>query len=55
MAPIVNELKTSPLFRCVVTVPGQHREMLDQVNELFDIVPDYDLESCSRASRCPQL
>jgi UDP-N-acetylglucosamine 2-epimerase (non-hydrolysing) len=44
MAPIVNELQKSPLIRCVVTVPGQHRETPDQVNELFDIVPDYDLE-----------
>ncbi|MFD5329724.1 UDP-N-acetylglucosamine 2-epimerase, partial [Streptomyces sp. NPDC127092] len=30
-------------FHCVVTVTGQHREMLDQVNELFGIVPDHDL------------
>ncbi|MET1153816.1 UDP-N-acetylglucosamine 2-epimerase (non-hydrolyzing) [Arthrobacter sp.] len=43
MAPIVSALKASPLFRCVVTVTGQHRDMLDQVNELFGIVPDHDL------------
>lgn len=43
MAPIVSALQESPLFRCVVTVTGQHREMLDQVNELFGIVPDHDL------------
>ena len=43
MAPIVAELQRSALFDCVVTVTGQHREMLDQVNELFGIVPDHDL------------
>lgn len=44
MAPIVAELQESPLFDCIVTVTGQHREMLDQVNELFGIVPDHDLD-----------
>ncbi|KAA0975325.1 UDP-N-acetylglucosamine 2-epimerase (non-hydrolyzing) [Paeniglutamicibacter gangotriensis] len=44
VAPIVKALKESELFDCVVTVTGQHREMLDQVNELFDITPDYDLD-----------
>ena len=44
VAPIVKALKDSDLFNCVVTVTGQHREMLDQVNELFDITPDYDLD-----------
>jgi len=43
MAPIVSALKDSPKFRCIVTVTGQHREMLDQVNELFGIVPEHDL------------
>lgn len=43
MAPIVSALQESPLFHCIVTVTGQHREMLDQVNELFGIVPDHDL------------
>lgn len=43
MAPIVQALQGSPDFECVVTVTGQHREMLDQVNEIFDIVPDHDL------------
>lgn len=44
VAPIVKALNESELFECVVTVTGQHREMLDQVNELFDITPDYDLD-----------
>ncbi len=36
MAPIVKALQASPDFECVVTVTGQHREMLDQVNEMAD-------------------
>lgn len=43
MAPIVKALEASDQFECVVTVTGQHREMLDQVNELFDIIPQHDL------------
>lgn len=44
MAPIVAALNASNDFECVVTVTGQHREMLDQVNELFGITPDHDLD-----------
>jgi UDP-N-acetylglucosamine 2-epimerase (non-hydrolysing) len=44
MAPVVRELAAHPdAFRSVVCVTGQHREMLDQVLSLFEIVPDYDL------------
>ncbi|MFK0006886.1 non-hydrolyzing UDP-N-acetylglucosamine 2-epimerase [Paenarthrobacter sp. NPDC090520] len=43
MAPIVSAFQESTDFDCVVTVTGQHREMLDQVNELFGIEPDHDL------------
>ncbi|MGO4145621.1 non-hydrolyzing UDP-N-acetylglucosamine 2-epimerase [Paenarthrobacter sp. YAF11_1] len=43
MAPIITAFQDSGHFECVVTVTGQHREMLDQVNELFGIVPDHDL------------
>ena len=44
MCPLVNELKSRPdEFQTVVTVTGQHREMLDQVLRLFAIEPDYDL------------
>lgn len=43
MAPIVSAFKESAEFDCIVTVTGQHREMLDQVNELFGIEPDHDL------------
>ena len=44
MAPLVKKLQTLPeQFRTVVCVTGQHRQMLDQVLQLFDITPDYDL------------
>lgn len=44
MAPLVKEFQKYPeLFQTVVCVTGQHREMLDQVLQLFEIVPDYDL------------
>ncbi|MEA4975158.1 MAG: UDP-N-acetylglucosamine 2-epimerase (non-hydrolyzing) [Paludibacter sp.] len=44
MAPLVKELeKRKDVFEISVCVTGQHREMLDQVLRLFDIVPDYDL------------
>ncbi|WP_224165123.1 UDP-N-acetylglucosamine 2-epimerase (non-hydrolyzing) [Arthrobacter sp. StoSoilA2] len=44
MAPIVHALHESEEFDCIVTVTGQHREMLDQVNDLFGITPDHDLD-----------
>lgn len=43
VAPIIKALQQADDFECVVTVTGQHREMLDQVNEIFGIVPDHDL------------
>lgn len=44
MAPLVREFKDYPnLFNTKVCVTAQHREMLDQVLNFFDIVPDYDL------------
>ena len=44
MAPLVKEFQKHPdKFQTVVCVTGQHRQMLDQVLELFDIKPDYDL------------
>ena len=44
MAPLVKEFQKDTLnFEMKVCVTAQHREMLDQVLELFDIVPDYDL------------
>lgn len=44
MAPLVKEFEQhADSFETVIAVTGQHREMLDQVLELFNIVPDYDL------------
>ena len=43
MCPLVNEHKTRKRLKTVVCVTGQHRQMLDQVLEVFDVVPDYDL------------
>jgi UDP-N-acetylglucosamine 2-epimerase (non-hydrolysing) len=43
MAPVVKALNQSPDFQVKVCVTAQHRQMLDHVLELFDIVPDYDL------------
>ena len=44
MAPLVKEFqKHSEQFKTIVCVTGQHREMLDQVLNLFEITPDYDL------------
>lgn len=44
MAPLVKEFqKNQSDFKTVVCVTGQHREMLDQVLKIFDIIPDYDL------------
>jgi len=43
MAPLVNELKKRKEIETIVCVTAQHREMLDQVLDTFEIVPDYDL------------
>ena len=44
MAPLIKELQLQPeFFETIVCVTGQHREMLDQVLRIFEIVPDYDL------------
>jgi len=44
MAPLVKEFQKYPNdFKTVVCVTGQHREMLDQVLQIFEIKPDYDL------------
>jgi len=43
MAPVALAMKADPRFQCTVCVTGQHREMLDQVLPIFNIVPEYDL------------
>ena len=44
MAPLVKTLQGDPQIDCKVAVTAQHREMLDQVLNLFQIIPDYDLD-----------
>ena len=44
MAPLVHALAADERFKAKVCVTAQHREMLDQVTELFEITPDYDLD-----------
>lgn len=47
LAPVIRELQrrsSDSDLRSMVCVTGQHREMLDQVLNLFEIVPDYDLD-----------
>jgi UDP-N-acetylglucosamine 2-epimerase (non-hydrolysing) len=44
MAPLYHELKKHTVFEIKVCVTGQHRVMLDQVLDFFEIIPDYDLD-----------
>ena len=44
MCPLVNELKKRSGLETIVCVTAQHRQMLDQVLETFNVVPDYDLD-----------
>ena len=44
VAPVIRALEAHPELESVTVVTGQHREMLDQVNEIFGIVPDHDLD-----------
>lgn len=48
MAPVVISLNQSEDIESIVCVTAQHRQMLDQVLELFEIVPDYDLDIMSQ-------
>jgi UDP-N-acetylglucosamine 2-epimerase (non-hydrolysing) len=43
LCPLVLELKKYPEFELNVCLTGQHRQMLDQVLQVFDVVPDVDL------------
>ena len=44
LAPVIKELSRQPNFDCKICVTGQHREMLAQVLELFDLRPDWNLD-----------
>src|ERR1700689_5240631 len=44
VAPLIRALEASPVFTPQVAVTAQHRSMLDQVNEVFGIKPEFDLD-----------
>lgn len=44
VAPIIKALEAHPRFTSIAVITGQHREMLDQVNQLFGITPEVDLD-----------
>ncbi len=44
MAPVVHALSSDDRFACITIATAQHREMLDEVLALFEVVPEYDLE-----------
>ncbi|MGB1253672.1 MAG: non-hydrolyzing UDP-N-acetylglucosamine 2-epimerase [Candidatus Promineifilaceae bacterium] len=52
LAPVIKALQAEPTIECRVCVTGQHREMLDQVLQLFAITPDVDLD-LMRAGQTP--
>ena len=49
VAPVIAALEASAVVESVTVVTGQHREMLDQVNQIFGIVPDHDLDVFAHA------
>jgi UDP-N-acetylglucosamine 2-epimerase (non-hydrolysing) len=55
MAPVLKHLSDSPSVESMVCITAQHREMLDQVLELFDINPDYDLDIMKPAQPLNEL
>lgn len=56
MAPVVKELRKWPESICpIVCATGQHREMLDQVLQVFDITPDYQLDLMQPGQTLPLL
>lgn len=55
MAPLVLELKSRPEIETIVCVTAQHREMLDQVLDIFKIVPDYDLDIMQKGQTLTEL
>lgn len=55
MAPVVSALRANPGIETLVTVTAQHRQMLDQVLDLFSIVPDDDLDVMEPGQTLPGL
>ncbi len=55
MAPVVSALQASGKMRVIVVVTAQHRQMLDQVLDLFELIPDEDLDLMSTGQTLPEL
>jgi len=55
MAPLFKELQKSSKLLVKVCVTAQHRQMLDQVLQLFEITPDFDLDLMRPGQKLPQL
>lgn len=55
LAPVVTALRASPYLDVTVAVTGQHRAMLDQVNALFGITPDIDLDVIQPRQQLPEM
>ena len=56
MAPLILELKKhQETINTITVVTAQHRQMLDQVLDTFEIVPDYDLDIMGKINRFRKL
>ena len=55
MAPLVKELESRKEIESIICVTAQHREMLDQVLEIFDIKPDYDLNIMKKGQSLSEI
>ncbi|MGA7303837.1 MAG: UDP-N-acetylglucosamine 2-epimerase (non-hydrolyzing) [Rhodothermales bacterium] len=55
MAPVIEKVRAAPWARCRVLATAQHREMLDQVLDLFSITPDIDLDAMRPNQTLPEL
>lgn len=55
MAPLVKKLSENDGIRCFIAVTAQHREMLDEVLDLFRIMPDYDLDIMRKGQTLSQI
>lgn len=55
VAPIIKAIEASEDLENIIVVTGQHREMLDQVNTMFEIVPDHDLNIMSAGQSLNQI
>src|SRR5262245_55223006 len=55
MAPVISKLRGQHGVECIVCVTDQHREMLDQVLDVFGILPDFDLQLMNDSQNLGEL